>query len=203
MRGLHKQPARNETDPRQLNDIRTKRILFVDDNATNRLVLSMQLRSWHCRGDEAESAEMALQMLERALEEHEPYEIAILDYQMPDMDGEELGRRIKQDPRFRNVHLIMMTSIGKRGDAARFQEIGFAAYMTKPIKQSQLYDCLVSVINGPEDEEGRQQRRGIITRHSLAEEQKQRVRILLAKTTRRTSRWPVGIWPSSATAAMR
>ena len=73
----------------------------------------------------------------------EPYDVAVLDMMMPEMDGEELGRRDQGRPELGGVHLVMMTSMGRRGDASRLEKVGFAAYLTKPVKQSQLFDCLV------------------------------------------------------------
>jgi PAS domain S-box-containing protein len=189
---LKKQSNVDTTVFEMLPDIRTRRIIYVDDNATNRLVLRLQLQSWHCRGDEASGADEALELMHAAIEAGDPYEIAILDYQMPNTDGEDLGRRIKEDPKLSDVHLIMMTSIGKRGDALKFQEIGFAAYLTKPIKQSQLYDCLVTVISGGKAKDGSGPGR-IITRHSLAEETKRRVRILLAEDNPTNQQVALGI----------
>jgi len=100
--------------------------------------------------------------------------------QMPEMDGETLGQKIKQDPDLKNTILIMMTSLGQRGDAGRLKEIGFAAYLTKPVKQSQLYDCLATV-TGVQKEAQKDRPAAIVTRHSLAEDQKRKVRILLAE----------------------
>jgi PAS domain S-box-containing protein len=161
-------------------DIRKKRILFVDDNAVNRQVYRELLKSWGCRYGEASNGTQAIVELRRALETGDPFEIVIIDMQMPGMDGEELGRSIKQDPDLSDTILIMVSSAGARGDAARLKKIGFAAYLTKPIKQSQLYDCLAATAQiwkakkQPQDAT-------IVTRHSLADNKKQGIRILLAE----------------------
>ena len=76
--------------------------------------------------------------LRRARDIKDPFEIAIIDMQMPEIDGEELGRQIKKDPELAPTVLVMVSSMGTRGDASRLKNIGFAAYLTKPIKQSQL-----------------------------------------------------------------
>ncbi|MCX7016681.1 MAG: response regulator [Candidatus Sumerlaeota bacterium] len=162
-------------------DIRQKRILFVDDNATNRLVLRKQLQAWRCPYDEAADAETALVKLREAAEAGNPFDLAILDMQMPGMDGATLGKRIKSDSAIRQTLLVMMTSIGLRGDAARFEQIGFAAYLTKPVKQSQLYDCLATVIGRHQAAPPHQVAQPILTRHSLAESVKRRARILLVE----------------------
>jgi len=161
-------------------DISGQHILAVDDNATNRKVLAGMLSSWGCRHEEVGGARAALDALRRARDEGNPFRIVILDMMMPEMDGETLGATIKADPELADVALVMMTSMGSRGDAGRLEELGFAAYLTKPVKQSNLYDCLATVLDrAAESTPGGTPR--IITRHSLAEGQKRRTRILLAE----------------------
>ncbi len=161
-------------------DIRKKRILIVDDNAVNRQVFKEQLKSLGCRYDEAFTGAQAMDKLRRARDMKDPFEIAIIDMLMPEIDGEQLGRQIKKDPRLESTVLIMVSSMGTRGDAARLKNIGFAAYLTKPIKQSQLYDCLAATV-GMFKEKERSRDTAIITRYSLADDKKRRVRILLAE----------------------
>jgi len=161
-------------------DIRGKRLLAVDDNETNRLVLREQLKSWDCHFDEASSGAEALDKLREASAEGRPFSIAILDMQMPEMDGETLGQKIKEDPDIKGTILVIHTSVGQRGDAARMQQIGFAAYLTKPVKQSQLYDCL-AMVAGRKAVGKDESSEPIVTRHSLAEAQKGRLRIMLAE----------------------
>ena len=161
-------------------DIHGKRILVVDDNETNRLLLRRQLESWHCRPMEASGASEAMKMLRDAVAEGDPFEIAVLDMQMPDVDGATLGGQIKSDEALKNTHLIMMTSLGNRGDAEQMREIGFAAYLTKPVKQSHFYDCL-AILAGARKRASASASATLITRHSLAEAKRRRVRILLAE----------------------
>jgi len=99
---------------------------------------------------------------------------------MPEMVGEALGRAFKADQGLKDTALDMVTSWGQRGDAVRMKEIGFSAYLTKPIKQSQLFDCLVMVLGKPPDgtEEGEKPR--LVTRHTLAEARHE-ARILLVE----------------------
>jgi len=161
-------------------DITGMRILAVDDNATNRRVVARMLESWGCRHTVASTPQRALDDLREAKAAGDPYRIAILDMMMPGMDGETLGRTIKADPELADVALVMMTSMGSRGDAGRLEEAGFAAYLTKPVKQSSLYNCLATIVHrGAAPEAGPRPR--IITRHSLVERQKRRVRVLLAE----------------------
>ncbi|MBW1957585.1 MAG: response regulator [Deltaproteobacteria bacterium] len=177
---LEKQPEGKYKKVVAPEDIKGKRILIVDDNATIRYVLREQLKSWGCRYGEASSGVQALEELRQAVAGKDPFEISILDMQMPEMDGETLGKKIKQNPDLKNTILVMMTSMGQRGDARRFKDIGFAAYLTKPVKQSKLFDCLASIAGLREDTD-HEQPSAIVTRHSLAEDKKRRVRILLAE----------------------
>ncbi|NQT70296.1 MAG: response regulator, partial [Desulfobacteraceae bacterium] len=177
---FEKQPEDKEERVVVPEDIKGKRILIVDDNATNRYVLREQLKSWECLYGETSSAMQALEELRFAVDSKDPYEMAIINMQMPEMDGETLGNKIKQDPDLQNTILVMITSLGQRGDAKRLEQIGFAAYLTKPVKQSQLYDCLATV-SGMQKEAQKDRPAAIVTRHSLTEDQKRRVRILLAE----------------------
>ena len=161
-------------------DIAGVRILAVDDNATNRRVIAGMLEAWRCRHTEVDGAGPALDALRAACAEGDPYRIVILDMMMPDTDGETLGVAIKSDPALADSELIMMTSMGSRGDAGRLETLGFAAYLTKPVKQSQVFDCLMVVLNRRERPDPQVTPR-IITRHALAERDKRRMRILLAE----------------------
>ena len=161
-------------------DVAGVRILAVDDNATNRRVIAGMLEAWRCRHTEVDGAGPALDALRAARAEGDPYRIVILDMMMPDTDGETLGAAIKDDPALADSELIMMTSMGSRGDAGRLETLGFAAYLTKPVKQSQVFDCLMVVLNRRERRDLQVTPR-IITRHALAERDKRRVRILLAE----------------------
>ncbi len=96
------------------------------------------------------------------------------------MDGAQLGKKIKQDPDLKNTILVLMSSMGQRGDARQLKEIGFAAYLVKPVKQSQLFDCLCTAA-GIQRDSKEEQLGEMVTRHSLAEDQKHNIRILLAE----------------------
>ena len=101
--------------------------------------------------------------------------------QMPDMDGKTLSRVIKSDPALKETLLVMLTSVGQRGDAAELQKIGLSAYLIKPVRKSQLYDCLVTVLGAARSQGARIAARPILTRYGLQEEKKRRARILLAE----------------------
>ncbi len=141
------------------------RVLYVDDIPTNRFVLHETLVSWGVRNDACGSAEEALLLLREAREAGDPYHIAILDQQMPGMDGETLGRLIKDHPLLKDTILVMLTSWGQPGDAPRMKQAGFAAYLAKPLRQAQLRDALSTVWGAYQ----RARPVELVTRHTLAE----------------------------------
>lgn len=161
-------------------DICGRRVLGVDDNATNRRLLEAYLQSWGCRFELVEGGAQAIAKLREAVLIGDPYEIALLDMQMPGMDGETLGEIIKSDPALKDVILIMMTSLSRRGDAKRLEDKGFAGYLTKPVRQSQLRDCLVMSLGQACDQSSWKNKR-IVTRHTIAEAKRRRLRILVAE----------------------
>ena len=156
------------------------RVLAVDDNPTNRRVVAGMLDAWRCRHTEVGGAETALDAMRKACAEGDPFRVVILDMMMPDMDGEELGTLIKRDAELSAADLIMMTSMGTRGDAGRLEALGFAAYLTKPVKQSQLFDCLMVVLHR-RGLAGSEPAPRIVTRHALADRRRRAVRVLLAE----------------------
>jgi len=177
---LDKQPAGTPQVRLAPEDIKGLRVLVVDDNATNRQILRAYLEAWGCRPVEISRADEAMQLLRTAVDEGDPFRIALLDYIMPGMDGETLGRQIKGDPQLRDVALAMLTSASQHGDAKRLQEAGFAAYLIKPIKQSKLFDCLRRV-TGKSEDHAKEPSPDIVTCRSITEEQKRRIRILVAE----------------------
>ena len=118
-------------------------MLIVDDNATNRLILHHEITAWSMISDAAADGVQALKMLQAAARRGEPYQLAILDLNMPGMNGLELARAIKADPGISEVRLIMLTSMGACGSAQEAREAGIIAYLTKPVRQSHLLNCLV------------------------------------------------------------
>ena len=165
-------------------DLRGVRTLIVDDNATNREILTIRLASWGMRPMESEDGSSALKMLYQAIEEDDPFHIALIDMQMPGMDGETLGRVIHGEPRLGDLKMVMLTSMGERGDARHFAEIGFAAYAAKPIRHHELQNILVLALL--ESADARLDPQPIVTRHLARETLKNRftdrqVRILLVE----------------------
>jgi len=177
---LGKQPSGRESELELKTTIAGQRILVVDDTPTNRRLLDVLLTSWQCQHDEAPDGQTALKKLRAAAQEGDPFRLVIVDMCMPEMDGETLGARIKEDPELRDITLVMMTSMGKRGDVARLKEIGFAAYLTKPVKQSQLYDCLATVWERKQHHVGKTPE-SIVTRHRIVRNRQCSTRILVAE----------------------
>ena len=169
-----------EAGPTGQDGIQDKRILVIDGHQKNRQLISASLTLWGCRFDESVNGEQALLKLQKASKDYDPFHIVILNMQLSDMDGETLGQRIKSDPLIKNTSLIMLTTTGLRGDVARLKEIGFSAYLTRPVEQSALFDCLVS-IQAKSSITNEKAASHIITRHTIAEERKQKIRILLAE----------------------
>jgi PAS domain S-box-containing protein len=123
-------------------------ILIVDDNSTNRDVLRSQLEIWGVSVTEANSAEQALSICDELFSQQGSehfFDVALLDMQMPKMDGETLGKRLIADHRFQHMKLIMMTSMTANGDTKKFIDLGFSAYFTKPTNTSDLFNALAEV----------------------------------------------------------
>ncbi|MFO7917244.1 MAG: PAS domain S-box protein [Anaerolineae bacterium] len=149
---FEKQPSQEVEARRPWDDEGTwmaeKRVLGVDDNETNRRVLASMLASWGCRHEEVADAKTALRRLREAAAGGDPFDVAILDMQMPDVDGVSLARMIREDPDLADTRLLLMTSMGRREELECLEEADFSACLTKPVKKSQLYDCLMEVIGG-------------------------------------------------------
>jgi PAS domain S-box-containing protein len=155
------------------------RVLSVDDSPANRLLVRTVLRQWGCRVEEAVGGADALRLLAEAAREGDPVKVALLDMQMPGMDGETLGRKIRASRELEATRLILMTSIGDRGDAARLAAIGFEGYLTKPLRHLQLRDCLALVLAG--GGAGTPAAPRLVTRHTVEEARRRRTRILVAE----------------------
>ncbi|MDA8137644.1 MAG: response regulator [Desulfobacteraceae bacterium] len=178
---LTKSPGDSERPLASPEVLRGKRILIVDDNQTNLAILEGLLKRWGCDCDRASSAAMALSLMKATAKAGACYQLVITDMLMPKMDGAELGRRIKADPDLKAALLVMLTSMGMRGDAAEMKRIGFAAYLTKPVRPDQLYDCLLSVIGAEQTPQRESQPARLVTSHTLTEDKRRRMRILLAE----------------------
>ena len=147
-------------------DLTGLRVCLVDDNATNRSLLQYHVSAWNMHHESAVDGPSALALLRRAAEEGTPFDLAIIDMYMPEMNGLELCQLIKQDPTIRKTHLIMLTASGQRGDSLAAQEAGAAAYLTKPIRERHLADCIRMIFSRENTEE---KAAPLITRHTITE----------------------------------
>ena len=161
--------------------IKDKRVLVVDDNATNRKVLMGQLLLCGVEPMSASSADEALALLRQARAAGRAFDAALLDHQMPDCDGAELGRIVIADATLKETRLVLLTSSGQRGDSHLFADIGFAGYLLKPVAQLDLTDCLTLVL-GNTAESWHLKSQPIVTRHALrAQRRAAPKRVLLAE----------------------
>jgi CheY-like chemotaxis protein len=152
-------------------------VLVVDDNATNRRVLSEMLTNWGMRPEEAENADRALKKLQQSRQAGQDFRLILLDANMPDMNGFQLVEEIKRLPDLSNILIMMLSSAGFRGDAARCRKLGVSAYLTKPVKQSYLLDAIMMALGTAPQKRAAPP---LITRFSL-QKARQTFSILLAE----------------------
>jgi signal transduction histidine kinase/CheY-like chemotaxis protein len=152
-------------------------VLVVDDNATNRRILDEMLTRWRMRPTLVDGGREALEAMQKAHLAGRPYSIVLLDFQMPDMDGFDVAARIKGRPELAATTIMMLSSVGQRGDAARCKELGVAAYLTKPVRGAVLRDAILTVLAGSSSSSAAA---ALVTRHSLREGQRG-LRILVAE----------------------
>jgi CheY-like chemotaxis protein/HPt (histidine-containing phosphotransfer) domain-containing protein len=145
--------------PRQLrarDDLAGLHVLIVDDNATNRHILGLQLGSLRMNWVAVDGGGAALEILRREQVHGRPFDLAIIDMQMPEMDGLMLAGAIKSDPAIAGTRLVMLSSLGRHLDTSGFKVAGIEEYLVKPVKQSRLFDCLAEVMGRGEKEDGAQ-----------------------------------------------
>src|SRR6202790_3313337 len=159
--------------------LRGVKVLVVDDNRTNRRILEGMLKRWEMNPTAVQDGEEALALLFAAREAHEPYRLILTDMHMPNMDGFALIERIRQKPELATATIMMLTSAGHQGDAVRCQALGVAAYLLKPIRQSELREAIARVLGA----QGLDGAIPLITRFSLhdAREPAAVLRVLLAE----------------------
>lgn len=171
-----KLPFVKQLQPRplqNLSNLTNLRLLVVDDNATNRKVVYHQATRWGMQVDEAVGA-AALEALQNAYKQKIPYDFALIDMQMPEIDGITLGKQIKANPALAELPLIMLTSTNKRDEVQQALKIGFAAYLVKPVKPSRLLDTIMNVLEGKlELQEG--QEAELVPIHAAAKSQLTRI----------------------------
>jgi signal transduction histidine kinase/CheY-like chemotaxis protein len=155
------------------------RILIVDDNRINRVMFREMLHGWGFKTGEAESSAKALGALAEALQVRNPYHIALVDFQMPEMDGGQFGRHVRANPDLNELSLVMVPSAPQKGDATRLRSAGFDAYLPKPMKREELKGCIDAILRRAHSDHAR--REGLITKYTVAESIRQGGRVLLVE----------------------
>ncbi|MFA9562086.1 MAG: response regulator, partial [Nitrospirota bacterium] len=145
------------------------RVCCVDDNDTNRHLLARYVEDWGMNPTSASSGIEALAVLRAGVGRGKPFDLAILDMQMPGMDGLQLASAIKADPAIQAVRLVLLTSLGRRGDASEAGKAGYQAYLTKPVRKGQLEQSLIAVVSSDQQIDG-DDRGPFITKHVLSEQ---------------------------------
>ncbi len=174
--GLASQPV-HKTVPRERSLLENVRVLIVDDNATNRTILQETVRSWGMLPTAVADSAEAMTVISDASGSGQPFSLALVDFMMPGMNGFELAEALNRTPGSNIEKIIMLTSGGQRGDAAKCLALGISAYLMKPIKQSDLMDAILMTM---QKTLGGQSSAPLITRHSVREVRR-RTNILLAE----------------------
>jgi PAS domain S-box-containing protein len=174
--GLQK-VATARTTPRETINLQAMPVLVVDDNAVNRRILDAMLKHWLMKPTLTEGGQAGLAAMRENKKAGKAFPLVLLDAQMPDMDGFAVAEEIKKDPELAGATIMMLTSAGRRGDGALCREMGIAAYMVKPLRQSELLEAILAALGKPSSGADRPQ---VITRHSLRETRR-KLHILLAE----------------------
>ena len=161
--------------------LRGLRVLVVDATRSGRQALAEMLLRFGCVPIEVGSAEGAMDRLHDAALTGEPIEAAIVDMHMPGTEGEALGHAIRSNPALNGTRLVLLTSLGRRGDAARAREAGFSAYLIKPVQQHQLQEALIEVVTGGTRAAGGDGETPFVTRHTVEELRRHRTKILMVE----------------------
>jgi two-component system, sensor histidine kinase and response regulator len=159
-----------------LVQMQTIRVLVVDDNYTNRFVMSEIFNHWGMDAHCAEGAREALLAIDLAHESGTPFGLAIIDAQMPETDGFTLARDVRRDSRNKSMPMIMLSSLGQRGEGSRSREAGIAGYLSKPASQSELLNMILAVLFRPPEVSTAQ-----LAAPDLTPDGARRLRILLAE----------------------
>ncbi len=143
---LDKQARPTAPTPSSDVELRNMRVLVADPSADERAALTEVLSAWGCTCEQAENGIDALNRMRAAHADGRPFDIAVLDKQLEGIDGEELGRAIRSDAELDRTRLMLTTRQGRPGDALRARELGFAAYLTRPLEWAQFYEAFVEVV---------------------------------------------------------
>jgi PAS domain S-box-containing protein len=183
---FHAEFTKQQTEAKSArHDLSGLKVLIVDDNATNREILDHYTRAWRMENACMPGGREALAALREAAAADKPFELVILDMQMPEMDGLMLAHAIKQDPAIGKTRLVMLTSLGNHLDAEEMKKAGVEACVLKPVKQSRLFDRLADVMAGHLARRSARVASGPLPQPSAkAEPHRKKVHILLAEDNR-------------------
>ena len=164
--------------PAPMSQLLGLRVMVVDDNPTNRRILADMLSSWGMRSTMAAGGDEAIEELRHAYDQGEPFALAILDGRMPGMDGFTLADKIRLSPEYPRLGVILLSSAGLRGDAARCRDLGIKAYLPKPVASADLLDAIRRIVG--QSSAGGRKPGTLLTRHSLREA-RHHLKILIAE----------------------
>ena len=156
------------------------KVLVVDDNKLNSRILSTMLENWGIVSDTAHKGEDALEAIKVSLGNNSPYALIFLDYNMPGIDGFFVAKQIQKNGWLKHTHIIMLTSIAKKGHAAMCKKLRISSYMPKPVNQSLLFDMIVQTLAQKKEAPDNRKKQNLITRHTIKEE-RGKLNILLAE----------------------
>ena len=160
-------------------DFKGKQVLVIDDNELNLKILKGFLKKWGFKTVTTTNGNHALQMCKLMAETNTPFDLVITDYQMPQMDGSQVGRLIRDNKTTKDLKMIMLTSRGLRGEAKKMKDIGFNGYLTKPIRRSQLFDTIIMALSKESAESVKNPE--IITKYSINDRKIKNTHILIVE----------------------
>ena len=172
LKGPRPQPA-----PLMKVNLRDTSVLIIDDNAASRRNLAEMLKGWSMRPRLAESGQEGLAALRQAKEMGEPFPLIVLDANIPRMDGFTVVEKLQEDPTIAESAIMVLTSVGERGDASRCRELGVSAYLVKPIRRTEFLEAMLQVLGQPAQTG---ERPDLVTRHTIREGRR-KLRILVVE----------------------
>ena len=169
-------------------DLSDKTILIADSQPAYRSMLANLLDNIGCHHLEVSDGQTALSMIRDTLNTNQPIDLVLIDMHLSKIDGIKLGKIIKSDPKIRHIPMIMITFVGQRGDISMLQDIGFAAYLNKPVKQGLLHKSLQKIFHSNLSNTKSSKSDNIITKFSITEEETQQSHILLVEDSEMNKR---------------